>query len=84
MKKYIPKNTDFCYGCKWYRQLPLNFYDREHGCEYADICTQDCKTQKTPCGESGVMCQYSNFIDYKLDSKLKDSVKICRVSLGGN
>ena len=79
MKKWIPKNTCYCYGnklvsCKWHKSLGINILNKET-CEYAELCDTchncDCKITK---------CEYLNYTDFEEETHLWDQCKECNVS----
>ena len=84
MKKYIPKNTCYCYKysptrgyyrCKWFKFLGINKLNRET-CEYAPECGEkECK-----CQYSIYRCEYLGFTDKQNETLLWDECKECNVS----
>lgn len=84
-KKYIPKNTLFCSGCKYYVNNGEQILTREKGCKFADVCTSNCLgLQKKACTYYDCKCLYLNYTDKDGETSLIDGVKICNVSMGLN
>jgi len=88
MKKYIPKNTLYCYTykkgkgipCPWRRYIKTINLDKS-SCEHADTCKDMCWSSfETSCRIKVYECKYLGYIDYKEDSLLWDACKECRVS----
>ena len=94
MKKWIPKNTIYCDGCKWRKYIKTRFLHKNpeelkvHGlknvvverCKYADECEGKCWTnEQTRCYTEVWRCEYMGYTDYDQDSLLWDGCKECGV-----
>lgn len=84
MKKWIPKNTPYCDGCKWHKYIKTieyNHHERncpnDNECEYRDKCWT---TESTSCQVKVYRCEYLGYTDCNEDSLLWDGVKECGIS----
>ena len=97
MKKWIPKNTMYCDGCKWLRYIKTIYLHKNpkklklldvpnvvvEKCQHAEECNDECWTSDmTRCHKEVWRCEYLGFTDYEQDSLLLDGCKECGVSLG--
>ena len=81
MKKYIPKDTDYCCHCKWWKHLGTN-YKYLGECELRAECGDTCGTSyETTCQYPIIRCEYLGYTDKQNDSLLWYSVKECGVGL---
>lgn len=87
MKKWIPKNTLYCDGCKWWqhtetKKLHKNPPSKDFSkCVYADDCKYKCWTDSfNSCQMKIVRCNYLGCTDEYEDTLLWDKVKECGVS----
>jgi len=83
MKKWIPKNTIYCYDCKWWKfikVIELNRYNincPNNDCKDKDKCWT---TPSTSCRVKVCRCEYLGYTDSNEDSLLWDRCKECGVS----
>ena len=87
MKKYIPKNTPYCYSwkhgkrkfCPWRKYIKTIKLDKTN-CEFIDTCEDDCWSQPEFCCKVRVYrCEYLGYTDTKEESLLWDACKECKV-----
>lgn len=96
MKKWIPKDTIYCNGCKWRKYIKTRFLHKNpeelkvhslknvvfERCEYADECEGKCWTnEQTRCYTEVWRCEYMGYTDYDQDSLLWDGCKECGVHM---
>lgn len=98
MKKYIPKNTPYCDGCKWRKHIDIIYLHKDPSefigtgllqhlhiekCKYADECQGNCWTSAgTSCIIEVWRCEYLGLTDYEQDTLLWDGCKECGVGCG--
>jgi hypothetical protein len=81
MKKWIPKNTIYCYDynglCKWHKYIKTVKLNKSN-CESANTCKHECwSSPNTSCKIKIYKCEYLNFTDWNEDSYLWDQCKEC-------
>lgn len=77
MKKWIPKNTDYCGKCKWRKYLGI-YELNETNCKYTKECLEK-HGECTKCTHGIYKCEYLNYIDKTNESLLWDGCKECGV-----
>lgn len=80
MKKWIPKNTLYCYDvkkgrCKWLHYLGFVQWNKSN-CEFAETCKQ----KECNCKTSIMKCDYLGIVDSNDETLLWDSCKECGIS----
>jgi hypothetical protein len=91
MKKWIPKNTPYCYTykhdkeipCPWRKYIKTIYYNKdERNCPYNDTCESNDKCwidYRYSCKVRVYRCEYLGYTDYEEDSLLWDACKECKV-----
>lgn len=72
MKKYIPENCRYCYGCKW-RKFLGNRIPKREWCGRKETC----KKETCDCQIEVWRCDYVGYTDITQGTLLWDECKIC-------